>query len=173
MPTRVAIYGRSSPDCSLTCDHQIERLKTIAGERGWTVINEFSDRPMAVRKGLDRRPGELALLEAMLSGDIDKVLVWSICRIGRSLAELIRFMEACRKANVTLSLYEQDLDTEQSSLLFDAARMMALHLRQSRRSGILRRQAAARSMSVRFGRPPLQASRENQPIPRTCCSRIV
>jgi hypothetical protein len=33
--------------------------------------------------------------------------------------------------------------------------MMALHLRQSRRDRILRGQAAARSLSIRFGRPPI------------------
>jgi DNA invertase Pin-like site-specific DNA recombinase len=33
--------------------------------------------------------------------------------------------------------------------------MMAFHLRQSRRDRILRGQAVARSLKIRFGRPPL------------------
>ena len=37
--------------------------------------------------------------------------------------------------------------------------MMALHLRQSRRDRILRGQAAARSLSIRFGRPPIPAAK--------------
>ena len=37
----------------------------------------FSDRPTTVRKGHDRRPGELALIDAIRSGAIDQVLVWS------------------------------------------------------------------------------------------------
>ena len=53
---RVAIYSRSSPDCPLSEDEQIERLRTIAAERGWTVRSVFSDRPTAVKKDQDRRP---------------------------------------------------------------------------------------------------------------------
>ena len=37
--------------------------------------------------------------------------------------------------------------------------MMALHLRQSRRDRILRGQAAARSLSIRFGRPPIPTAK--------------
>ena len=39
--------------------------------------------------------------------------------------------------------------------ILDLVAMMALHLRQSRRDRILRGQAAARSLSIRFGRPPI------------------
>jgi DNA invertase Pin-like site-specific DNA recombinase len=39
--------------------------------------------------------------------------------------------------------------------LSDLTSMMALHLRQSRRDKILRGQAAARALSIRFGRPPI------------------
>ena len=34
-----------SPDCPLSEDEQIDRLRTIAAERGWTVASVFSDRP--------------------------------------------------------------------------------------------------------------------------------
>jgi DNA invertase Pin-like site-specific DNA recombinase len=43
--------------------------------------------------------------------------------------------------------------------LFDLTAMMALHLRQSRRDKILRGQSAARSLLIKFGRPPLSASK--------------
>jgi DNA invertase Pin-like site-specific DNA recombinase len=39
--------------------------------------------------------------------------------------------------------------------LFDVSKMMAHHLRQSRRDRILRGQAAARGANVKFGRPPI------------------
>jgi DNA invertase Pin-like site-specific DNA recombinase len=84
MTTRTAIYVRTSPDCPLSEDEQIDRLRTIAAERGWTVTSLFGDRPTTVRKGQDRRLGELALIEAIRSGSIDKVLVWSLCRVGWS-----------------------------------------------------------------------------------------
>ena len=99
---RVAIYARACPDCLLSEDQQIERLRTIAAERGWTVTSVCSDRPTTVRKGQDRRPGELALIEAIRSGAIDGVLLWSIDRIGKSLVELVGFMETCRRRRIAV-----------------------------------------------------------------------
>ena len=56
---RVAIYGRSSPDCPISADEQIEHLRKVASERGWTVAHVFSDRPISVKKGQDRRLGQI------------------------------------------------------------------------------------------------------------------
>ena len=69
----------------------------------------FSDRPTTVRKGQDRRPGELALIEAIRSAAIDRVLVWSIDRIGKSLVDLVGFMETCRRAGVAVYLDEEQI----------------------------------------------------------------
>jgi DNA invertase Pin-like site-specific DNA recombinase len=157
MTTRTAIYARTSPDCPLSLEEQIERLRTVAAERGWTIISVFSDRPTTVRKGQDRRPGELALIEAIRSRSTERILLWSIDRIGKSLVELVGFLEVCRRSDVLLWVDEQKLDTATSNglSLFDLSTMMASHLRQSRRDRILRGQAAARSLSIRFGRPPI------------------
>ena len=37
----VAIYARTSPDCPLSAEDQVQRLKTVAAERGWTVVADF------------------------------------------------------------------------------------------------------------------------------------
>ena len=154
---RVAIYARSSPDCPFTADEQIKHLMTVAIERGWTVAHVFADRPTAVKKDQDRRSGELSLIEAIRSAAIDRVLVWSIDRIGKSLADLIRFIETCRSAYVAVTLHDEGFDSETSNglSLFDVSALLANHLRQSRRDRILRGQAAARALSIRFGRPPI------------------
>jgi DNA invertase Pin-like site-specific DNA recombinase len=153
-----AIYARTSPECLLSADVQIERLKTVAADHGWTVSKVFIDRPATVKK--DRRSGEAALLGAIRSGDVEKVLLWSIDRIGRSLVELVSFLETCRTAEVTLWLDEQKLstDNENGPSLFDLSGMLAFHLRQMRRDRIMRGQAAVRGV-VRFGRPPISATR--------------
>ena len=158
---RVAIYARSSPDCPFTADEQIKRLTTVAIERGWTVAHVFADRPTAVKKDQDRRSGELSLIEAIRSGAIDRVLVWSIDRIGKSLADLVTFMETCRSACVAVNLHDEGFDSETSNglSLFDVSALLAHHLRQSRRDRILRGQAAARALSIRFGRPPISTTK--------------
>jgi DNA invertase Pin-like site-specific DNA recombinase len=160
MSISAIIYARSSPDCPLSADEQAANLRAIAAERGWTVTRALMDRP-TTRKGHDRRPGQTALIEAIRSGSVKRVMLKSIDRVGRTLAELVGFIEMCRASGVALYLHEQRLDTATSNGLsiFDLAGMMTLHLRQSRRERILRGQAAARAASVRFGRPPISASK--------------
>jgi len=157
---KCAIYARSSPDCPATVRDQIDHLMAVAGERGWAVMNVFQDKPTPAKKP-DRRPGEKAMIAAIRGCAVDRVLVWSIDRIGRSLVELIEVLNACRALGVEVYFHAQDLDTATANgmSLFDLAGMMALHLRQSRRDRILRGQAAARSMSIRFGRPSVPATK--------------
>jgi DNA invertase Pin-like site-specific DNA recombinase len=157
MTNRTAIYARTSPDCPLSLKEQLACLKCVAAERGWTVGHIFTDSLTSVRKGQNRRLGEQALLDTIKSRVIDKVLVWSIDRIGNSLVDLVEFMETCRSADVAVYLDQERIDSAETNglSLFDLSAMMALHLRQSRRSRILRGQAAARALSIKFGRPPI------------------
>jgi DNA invertase Pin-like site-specific DNA recombinase len=108
MTIDAAIYARTSSDCPLSTNEQTERLRQIAAERGWMITRVFADRPTSVKKGQDRHPGELALLDAIRSCAIDRVLVWSIDRIGKSLADLVGFMETCRLHDVSLWVDEQN-----------------------------------------------------------------
>ena len=150
------IYARSSPDCALSAEDQAASLRTVAAERGWTVTRVFIDRP-TMKKGRDWRPAQTALIEAIRSGSVERVMLYGIDRVGRTLAELVGLIETCRTHSVALYFHKQNLDTATSNGLsiFDLAEMMALHLSQSRRDRILRGQAAARAASVRFGRPPI------------------
>jgi len=156
MSIRAAIYGRSSPDYALTSDQQIGRLKAIADEHGWTAAQVFTDRPTSVQKGLDRRPGETALVDAIRNGEIDIVCISSICRVGRTVPDLVSFLETCRSADVSVWIDEQRIET---ATLFDFSRMMALHLRQARRGRILQGLAASRAMSIPCGRPRISRAR--------------
>ena len=101
------------------------------------------------------------MIDAIRTGTVDLVLIYSVFRIGKSLPYLVSFMETCRTAGVAVFMLEQGIDTETCNglSLFDLASMMALHVRQSRRDRILRGQAAARSLSIRFGRPPIPTAK--------------
>ena len=106
MTTRTAIYARTSLDCPLSEDEQIERLRTIAADvDGQSQACSATDRQPCGRVRIVP-PGELALLDAIRSGSIGKVLLWSVCRIGRTLADLVTFMETCRSAGVAVYLHE-------------------------------------------------------------------
>ena len=68
MTIRVAIYARSSPDCPVSADEQIEHLKERRSRAWMDGRHVFSDRPTIGEEGSDRRPGELALIEAIRVG---------------------------------------------------------------------------------------------------------
>jgi DNA invertase Pin-like site-specific DNA recombinase len=157
MPIRAAIYCRSSPDYPLTSDQQIDRLQAVIDKHGWMVVRVFTDRPTSVRN--DRRPGEAALLDAIRSGEIDQVCICSICRVGKTVPDLVSFLETCRSADVSLWIDEQRIET---AALFAFSKMMALHLRQSRRGRILQGLAASRAMSIPCGRPRISRARTQQ-----------
>src|SRR5690242_8287865 len=127
---RAAIYARTSPDCPHSLDGQIDDLKRIATERGWVVEHVFVDCPTSVKKSQDRRPGELALLDAIQSSVIDRVLIHGIDRIGKSLTELVAFLENCRAAAVAIYLDQEKIDSAETNglSLFDVSMLLALHI---------------------------------------------
>jgi DNA invertase Pin-like site-specific DNA recombinase len=157
MTISAIIYARSSVDCSASAEEQTECLQAVATSHRWTVAKMLSDRPMPMKRGREQRPGETALLTAIRTGSVNKVLIFSIDRLGRSLPELVGLLETCREAGVEVYIHDRRIDTATSNglSLFDFGQMMALHLRQGRRDKILRGQAAARIANVRFGRPPI------------------
>jgi DNA invertase Pin-like site-specific DNA recombinase len=126
MTFSTAIYARSSPDCPISAEQQVEHLRMIATERGWVVTGVFTDHPITVKRGRERRPGETALRDAIRHG----VSLW-------------------------LNDQKLDTARSNGLSIFDTADLMAHHVRQSRRARILQGQASARNLQVRFGRPPI------------------
>jgi hypothetical protein len=58
---------------------------------------------------------------------------------------------------IALYLHQEKIDSAETNglSLFDLSTLLAVYIRQGRRDRILRGQAAARALSIRFGRPPL------------------
>jgi DNA invertase Pin-like site-specific DNA recombinase len=161
MMTNTIIYARASAEFPVSLEGQVECLKAIAALNGWTVARVFIERLMPPKRGREQRPAELAMLATIQSRSVDKVLVWSLDRVGRTLAELVGLLEACRAAGTGVYIHDRQLYTaiRNGLSLFDVASMMACHLRQSRRVRILRGQIAARNANVRFGRPPIAGTK--------------
>ena len=138
--------------------------KALLTIRAGRLLGHFADRPMPLKRGREQRPGEVALLNAIRSGGVSRVLLASLDRIGRSLPELVTFLETCRTAGVDIYIHDRQIDTATCSglSLFDLASMMSLHIRQSRRERILRGQAMARSAQVKFGRPPIASAKTDK-----------
>jgi DNA invertase Pin-like site-specific DNA recombinase len=161
MTIGVIIYARASAECPASAEEQIDTLKTVAGVHGWTVARTFADRSMPLKRGREQRPSEMALLAAIRVGAVSKILVFSLDRIGRSLTDLVGFLETCRAADVGIYIHDRKIDTAVANRLslFEVSAILALHQRQGRRERIMRGQAAARNASIKFGRPPIASAK--------------
>jgi DNA invertase Pin-like site-specific DNA recombinase len=152
---RVAIYARVSTD-SQTVENQLQELHRIADRMDWEVVAEITDEGVSGAKGRDQRPGFDRLLRGVARHEFDLVAAWSVDRLGRSLRDLVLFLEDLREQKVDLFLAQQGLDTSTASgramfgmlsVFSDFERSM---ITARVKSGLQR----VRDSGVRLGRPP-------------------
>ncbi|EME67545.1 resolvase [Paramagnetospirillum caucaseum] len=152
---RVALYARVSTD-SQTVDNQLQELRRIADRMGWEVVVEISDEGISGTKGRDQRPGFDRLLKGISRREFDLVAAWSVDRLGRSLRDLVLFLEDLREQKVDLFLHQQGLDTSTAagramygmlSVFADFERSL---ITARVKSGLQR----VRDSGKRLGRPP-------------------
>ena len=110
MTKRVALYLRVSTD-EQTLANQREALMEVAARNGWEIVATYEDNGVSGAKGRDGRPGFDGLCQAITRREIDVVMAWSVCRIGRSLTHLVAFLGELEAKGVDLYLHVQGLDT--------------------------------------------------------------
>lgn len=116
MTKRVAIYCRvSTADKNQTVENQIRDLLAVAGRQDWEIVATFCDEGLSGSKGRDKRPAFDALLKGVSRKDFDLIACFSVCRIGRSLPDLISFLGDIQAKGVDLYLHSQGLDTSTPS----------------------------------------------------------
>ena len=91
------------------------RSQEAAGRLGWTVVAIYRDEGISGTKGRDKRPGLDALLKGVARREFDIVAAWSVCRLGRSLPDLIGLLGELRSRDIDLYLHQQALDTSTPS----------------------------------------------------------
>lgn len=107
---RVALYARVSTDAQTT-ENQLRELHAVADRHGWDVVGEFVDHGISganLRKG---RPQFNKLMHGVNSKAFDCVAAWSVDRLGRSLQDLVAFLQELQAKRVDLYLHQQGLDT--------------------------------------------------------------
>src|SRR5260370_38953603 len=92
---RVAFYLRVSTG-GQTVENQRQELAAAADQRGWTVIEIYSDNGFSGAKGRDKRPAFDRLCKDAFAGKFDIVAAWSVDRLGRSVLHLAQFVEDMR-----------------------------------------------------------------------------
>lgn len=109
-PTRVALYARVSTDKQST-ENQLQQLREVAARMGWEVAGEYIDHGISGAKGRKDRPRLHALLNGVARKEFDVVAAWSVDRLGRSLIDLVGFLQELHATGVDLYLHQQGINT--------------------------------------------------------------
>lgn len=111
---RVAIYGRVSTT-EQTSDNQINFLQEIVNRNGWELVQTYVDEGISGTKGRDKRPEFDRLCKDMVRRKFNRILVWDISRLGRSLQHLVDFLNDVQSVNCHLYIHQSGLDTSTPS----------------------------------------------------------
>ena len=161
--TRRPLCAGLDRDRGQTVENQLQPLQEAAGRLGWTVVAIYRDEGISGTKGRDKRPGLDALLKGVARREFDIVAAWSVCRLGRSLPDLIGLLGELRSRDIDLYLHQQALDTSTPSgrMLFGMLGVFSEFERAMIRDRVMAGLDRARSSGKRLGRPrttPFQIS---------------
>jgi DNA invertase Pin-like site-specific DNA recombinase len=154
MSNRCAIYSRVSTT-DQTVANQIIELKQIANHKGLNVVCEFSDEGISGSKGRDQRSGFDDLIKGAVRKEFDTILVWSVDRLGRSLQDLVSFLNEIHSVDCDLYIHQSGIDTSTPSgkMMFQMCGVFAEFERGMIRERVLAGQSRAKSQGKHIGRP--------------------
>jgi DNA invertase Pin-like site-specific DNA recombinase len=160
---RVAFYLRVSTG-SQTVENQRLELAAVAEQRGWQVVDLYSDNGVSGAKGRDKRPAFDRLCKDAIAGKFDLVAAWSVDRLGRSVLHLAQFVADMQAASVGLYLHKQGIDsaTPTGRAMLGMCSVFAELEREIIRERIHSGLARARAHGKRLGRKPVGDKVEQQ-----------
>ena len=155
----MAIYARvSTADKNQTVENQLRDLLAVAARQDWEIVATFTDEGISGAKGRDKRPGFDSLLKGVARKDFDLIACFSVCRIGRSLQDLIGFLSEIQSKRVDLYVHVQGLDTSTPSgaMMFQMLSVFSSYERAILRERIL---SGLRRTTKKSGRKPMPEDR--------------
>ncbi len=152
---RCAIYTRVSTS-SQSCDAQLGDLRKFAAERGWEVVEEYSDEGVSGVR--ERRPALDRLMGDARRRRFGVVLCWRFDRFARSTRFLVEALETFRALGIDFVSFQEALDTSTPMgscvfLIISALARLERDIIAERVKAGLRR---ARAEGKTLGRPRLQ-----------------
>lgn len=82
---------------------------------GWELVQTYVDEGISGTKGRDKRPEFDRLCKDMVRRKFNRILVWDISRLGRSLQHLVEFLNEVQSVNCHLYIHQSGLDTSTPS----------------------------------------------------------
>ena len=158
---KVAIYVRVSTN-EQTTENQVRELTEWAKRAGHDVVAVFDDNGISGAKGREYRKEFDKLLRGAVRREFDLVAAWSVDRLGRSLQDLIGFLQELHESGVDLYLHQQALDTTTPSgrAMFQMMGVFAEFERSMISERVKSGLARAKSNGKTLGRPKVSPERE-------------
>ena len=163
---RAAIYLRVSTTDQST-SNQDRELRAAAARMGHEVVEVYEDFGISGGKGREKRPAFDRLHHDAARRKFDIVMAWSVDRLGRSLQDLVAFLEHIRACDIGLFLHQQGLDTTTPSgramfgMLGVFAEFERSIIRERVKSGMVRAKEKGTKSGKAIGRPRLNSERRD------------
>ena len=160
---KVAIYARVSTS-DQTTENQVRELTEWADRAGHEVVTIYDDNGVSGAKGREYRKEFDKLLKSAVRREFDLVAAWSVDRLGRSLQDLIGFLQELHGAGVDLYLHQQALDTTTPSgkAMFQMMGVFAEFERSMISERVKAGLARTKAKGTKLGRPKVSTEREAQ-----------
>ena len=103
---RAAIYTRISFDDTKReegVERQEHDCRKWAAANGWNVVAHYSDNSISASKFDVERPQYDLLCAAVLTGEVNAVIVWDVDRLTRQQGQLEWWLDMARRGKVTLA----------------------------------------------------------------------
>ena len=110
MAKRVALYARVSTD-GQSVENQLRALESVAVKEGWEMVERFVDKGISGAKGREGRPAFDRLRKGIVRREFEMVAAWSVDRLGRSLQDLVAFLNELHSKYSHLYFHKQGIDT--------------------------------------------------------------
>ena len=149
-----ALYARTSTS-DQTCENQLRELRRVAQQKGLTITKEFVDSGISGAKGRTKRPEFDALIKGAIRRDFDVILVWSVDRLGRSLQDLISFLNEIHSVGCDLYIHQSGIDssTPSGKMMFQMCGVFAEFERGMIQERVRAGQQRAKEQGKHIGRP--------------------
>jgi DNA invertase Pin-like site-specific DNA recombinase len=161
-PKRAAIYIRVSTD-GQTVDNQRLELEQAAERAGWEIVATYDDNGVSGAKSREHREAFDRLCKDATRRKFDVVMSWSVDRLGRSLQDLIGFLEELHALGVDLYLHQQGIDTTTpgGKMMFQMMGVFAEFERSMIQERVKAGLNRAKAQGKTLGRPKVSGKVEN------------
>ncbi|MDP6314518.1 MAG: recombinase family protein [Arenicellales bacterium] len=110
---RVVIYARVSTE-KQTLENQLSELREVASRNNWQIVDEYLEKVSGAKSRSERKEFD-RLMKDSIRGRFDLIMAWDVSRLGRSLKNLVEFIEDIHEKNIDLYLHVNGIDTSTSS----------------------------------------------------------